>query len=192
MAQTVEIPPERRHRLTVADFHKLAEAGGLAPDDRVELIKGELIDMTPIGSRHAAVVDRLTEAMILRFQREYQVHTQNPICLGEDNEPQPDVAVLRRRGDGYAHGLPTAEDVHLVVEVADSSLAIDRDIKLPLYAGFAIAEAWLVDLESNRIEVHSGPQPGEYVHVDRYRPGMTLQSPTLGLTLDVDAILPPL
>ena len=147
--------------------------------------------MTPIGSRHAAVVDRLTEALVLRFQRAYQVHTQNPVRLGEDNEAQPDVAVLRRREDGYAHGLPTAEDVHLVVEVADSSLAFDRDIKLPLYAGFAIPEAWLVDLEGNRIEVHSGPQAGEYGHVDRYRPGMTVHSPSLGLTLDADAVLPP-
>ncbi len=191
MGHVFEIPPERRHRLTVEDFHRLAESGILGEDDRVELIGGELIDMTPIGSRHAAAVDHLVEALILRLQGSCQVHTQNPVRLGEDNEPQPDVAVLRRRDHGYASRLPAAEDVLLVVEVADSSLAFDRDVKLPLYARFGIPEAWLVDLEGGRIEVHSAPDGGEYGHVDRYRRGTSVASPLLGLSLDADACLAP-
>lgn len=191
MSPEIAVPEERRHRLSVADFHQLAEAGAFGPEERVELIGGELFDMTPIGSRHAAVVDRLAEKLVIALQGNYQVHIQNPIRLGEDSEPQPDVALLQRREDGYAHQLPAAEDVRVVVEVADSSLAFDRDVKLPLYARHGIPEAWLVDLEAGRVEVCSAPRAGEYGRVDRYRAGMTLESAAADLRLAVGDFLPP-
>lgn len=191
MGHVFEIPPERRHRLTVEDFHRLAESGILGEDDRVELIGGELIDMTPIGSRHAATVRNLINLLAGHLGSDHWLDAQNPVRLGEDNEPQPDVAVLRRRDHGYASRLPAAEEVLLVVEVADSSLAFDRDVKLPLYARFGIPEARLVDLEGERIEVHSAPEAGEYGHVDRYRRGASVASPVLGFALDADACLPP-
>ena len=191
MSPVTAVPEERRHRLSVADFHQLAEAGAFGSEERVELIGGELFDMTPIGSRHAAAVDRLVEKLVIALQGGYQVHIQNPIRLGEDSEPQPDVALLRRREDGYAHQLPAAEDVRVVVEVADTSLTFDRDVKLPLYARHAIPEAWLVDLEADRVEVHSAPFEGEYGRVDRYRAGMTLESGAAGVRLAVEEILPP-
>ena len=190
MGHSVEIPPERRHRLSVDDFHRLAESGVLGEDDRVELIGGELIDMTPIGSRHAATVRNLINQLAGQLGNEHWVDAQNLVRLGEDSEPQPDVAVIRRRDHGYATRLPAAEDIRLVVEVADTSLAFDRDVKLPLYARSAVPEAWLVDLEAERIEVHSRPISGEYGHVDRYRRGMSVSSPILGIALDGDAILP--
>lgn len=152
-----------RHRLTVDEYHRMAEAEVFAAEDRIELIEGDLIDMAPIGQGHAAIVGGLLEALFLACAGRAHVWCQNPIRLNHANEPQPDLAVLRRRADFYATGeRPGPADVLLLVEVADSSLRFDRTVKLPLYARAGIAEVWIVDLKRRVVDVHSGPVGDAY------------------------------
>lgn len=144
----------------------MAQAGILTEDDRVELIEGEIVEMTPIGSRHAAGVARLT-ALFSRIQDRGIVWVQNPIRLAEHSEPQPDVAVLRPRADFYAEAHPGPEDVLLLVEVVETSADYAREIKLPLYARSGIPEVWLVDASGGSIEVYRDPGPQGYREVHR-------------------------
>lgn len=150
-----------RHLFTVEEFHRLADAGVFAEDDRLELIEGEIIHMTPIGSRHAACVARLT-ALLSSVQGTAIVWVQNPLHLGERSELQPDVAVLRHRSDYYAQAHPGPDDVFLVIEIADTSAVNDREVKLPLYARAGVAEVWLVDLSAETIEAYWRPDPQGY------------------------------
>jgi Uma2 family endonuclease len=148
----------RRRRFTVEEYHKMGEAGILGEDDRVELIDGEVLEMTPIGWRHVWCVRQLI-GLLASFAEtssgvRSEVDAQNPITLGEHGEPRPDLVLLL---DPPVGRLPGPGEVALVVEVADTSLGFDRDVKLPRYAEAGIAEAWLVDLSSGIIEVHSGP-----------------------------------
>ena len=149
----------RRHLFTVEEYHRMAQAGILSEDDRVELIEGEIVNMTPVGSRHAAVVDRLNRILSRRIGERAIVRVQNPIRLGEHSEPQPNVTLLRPREDFYASAHPGPEDVLLLIEVAETSAEYDREVKIPLYARFGIGEVWLVDLEGKAIEVYRNPSP---------------------------------
>ena len=152
-----------RHRLTVHDYHRMADAGIFGEDDRIELIGGDLIDMAPIGSGHAAVVNRLNEAFVLACAGRAIVAIQNPVRLDDLSEPQPDVSILRRRADFYgAGGHPGPADVLLLVEVVDSSLRFDKSVKLPLYARAGIAEVWIVDLQARALDAHREPADGGY------------------------------
>jgi Uma2 family endonuclease len=151
-----------KRRFTVEEYHRMAEAGILSEDDRVELLEGEIVAMSPIGSRHAACVMRLTELLPPRVIGRAHVNVQNPIRLGEHSEPQPDLALLRRRPDFYASSHPGPEDALLIIEVADESAAVDREVKVPLYARFGVPEVWLVDLVSECIEVYREPGSGGY------------------------------
>jgi hypothetical protein len=123
-----------RHRLTVANFRRMGEVGILGPDDRVELIAGEIIDMSPIGSLHAALVARLASTLGQRVGETAIIWTQNPLALDDTSQPQPDLTVLRPRADFHAAAHPGPADVLLVIEVADTTLAFDLDVKVPLYA----------------------------------------------------------
>ena len=143
-------------------------------DDRVELIEGEILQMSPIGSRHAANVNRLNTKFNKLLGDRAVVSVQNPILLNDFSEPQPDIAILSWREDFYAHALPTATDVLLVIEVADTTASYDRDIKLPSFARAGIAEAWLVNLPVETVEVHSEPVNGAYRKVVSYRRGDAL------------------
>src|SRR5262245_53219810 len=143
--------PTIKHRFTVADYHRMAEAGILGEDDRVELIEGEIVDMTPIGRRHQARVDHLVELFIEGLGRKVIVRVQGSIRLSELSEPQPDLVVLRRRADFYADADAGPADVLLIVEVSDTSLPHDRDVKVPLYARAGMPEVWLGDLHGERI-----------------------------------------
>ncbi len=154
-----------RRKFTVEEYHRLAEVGILGEDDRVELIDGEIVQMSPIGNRHAGTVDFLAEHFLKTVGGRGQVRVQNPVRLGEDSEPQPDLALLRPRGDYYRGGHPGPEDVLLVVEVAETSADYDREVKLLLYARWGVPEAWLVDLEQDRIEVYRSPSPEGYREV---------------------------
>jgi hypothetical protein len=145
-----------RHRFTADEYHRMAEAGVLRDDDRVELIEGEVVEMTPIGPRHGAVVDRLTHALVRGCGDRAIVRVQGSIRLGLHSEPQPDIV------------LPGPESVLLVIEVAETSLPYDREVKLRLYARASVPEVWLVDLVRNQVEVHSEPTP------EGYRRGVTL------------------
>jgi Uma2 family endonuclease len=152
-----------RHRLDVDDYHRMADAGILGEDDRVELIDGDLIDMAPIGQGHAAVVSGLNEAFVLACAGRAIVWPQSPIRLNRTTEPQPDLAVLRRRADFYATGeRPGPADVLLVVEVADTSLRFDRTVKLPLYARAGIGELWIIDLPRRVLDAYRKPAGDGY------------------------------
>jgi Uma2 family endonuclease len=156
----------RPHRLTVADYYRMAEVGILAPDARVELIDGEIIDMAPPGSSHVAKVAFLTHALVRAADGKALVSVQSPVRLSTYSAPQPDLALLRLRADGYDEHLPQARDVLLIVEVAATSLRFDRDTKLALYARHGIPEVWLVDLGGKRLVRYRAPQQGVYTVVD--------------------------
>jgi Uma2 family endonuclease len=153
-----------RYRFTTAEYHRLAEAGILGEDDRVELIEGELIAMNPIGPRHVSSVNRLTQVLVRTLGDAAIVQVQSPIRLDDLSEPQPDLSLLRPHPDFYVSSLPTPRDVLLVIEVADSSEAYDRRIKAPLYARSGIQEYWLVRLEREHLVVFRDPTPYGYLH----------------------------
>jgi len=179
----------QRRLFTVEEYHRMAEAGILSEDDRVELIEGELVTMSPIGSRHAACVARLT-ALLFPVEGRGILWVQNPIRLGARSEPQPDVTLLRYRPDFYASAHPGPEDVLLVVEVAETSADADRSLKIPLYARYSIPEAWLVDLLEERIEIYRHPTPQGYRSLHIAHRGETVSPTALpDLELSVDEIL---
>jgi Uma2 family endonuclease len=152
----------RRHRITVDEYHRMAEVGLLAPDARVELVEGEIIDMAPIGNRHMSVVDRLTKLFVLAAGDEAIVRVQGSVRLGRMSEPQPDLLILRPRADFYSSDSATGRDTFLAIEVSDTSLRYDCEIKMPLYARHGVPEAWVVDLQHDHILVFSEPDNGPY------------------------------
>ena len=158
-----------RHRLAVHDYHRMGETGVFPPGCRVELIEGEVIDMVPIGSRHAAVVAKLTALFFQAVSGRVIVWAQNPIRLGDFSEPEPDIALVRPRDDFYALAHPRADDALLIIEVADSSLNYDRRIKIPLYARHGIPEVWLVDIEGRSLSVLRSPTAEGYEHENRLK-----------------------
>ena len=160
-----------RRRFTVQEYNQMAEAGILSEDDRLELIEGEIVEMSPIGKRHAACVDRLNRLFSLRLQQRVIVRVQNPIHLSDRSQPQPDVTLLQPRSDFYAEGHPQPEDILLLVEVADTSVDYDREVKVPLYAQAGIYEIWLVDLVGEYVEVYREPAPNGYGEVQQRRRG---------------------
>jgi Uma2 family endonuclease len=153
MATLVESWP-RRHRITVDEYHRMAEVGLLAPDARVQLIEGEIIDMPPPGSRHASVVDQLMLLFVRAVAGRAIVRVQGPVRLDRMSEPQPDLSLLTPRADHYRESHPTGLDTLLVVEVSDSALRYDRDVKLPLYARHGVPEVWIVDLQNGCVHFH--------------------------------------
>ena len=156
-----------RHRLTVDDYYRMAEAGILGEADRVELIDGEIIDMAPIGQDHAATVNGLNRTLIMVCGDHGIVSVQNPLRLDRFNEPEPDFVVFRPRADFYRTGArPGPADALLVVEVADSSLRHDRLVKLPMYARAGVAEVWIVDLRRRTVDVHRNPGPDGYAALE--------------------------
>lgn len=176
----------RRHRLSVDDYYRMAEVGILAPDGQVELIDGDIIDMAPPGSLHAAIVMLLTRALIEAVGDRAFVLAQNPVRLSDFSEPQPDLALLRPRDDSYRNHHPRADDVLLIVEVAASSLRFDREKKLPLYARHGVEEFWLVDLDGQRLVRHRAPQQGAYTLVDEPDPRVPLGVSALpGVAVDL-------
>jgi len=168
----------------------MLEAGILNEDDRVELIDGEIINMPPIGPRHAACVDRLAEFLSSKIKKLAIVRIQSPIQLSEYSEPLPDISLLKRRDDFYAHSHPLPEDVLIAIEVADTTIESDRKVKLPAYARAGIVEVWLVDLYNDRIEVHTRPSEGVYQEVRIILRGHKVVSSTVPqLKLKADDIL---
>lgn len=153
-----------RHRLTVSDYYRMGEVGILRPDARVELIEGEIIDMAPIGSRHSGTVERVAAVLRRAVGERAMVRSQQPVALDEHSEPEPDIAVVLPRDDYYTSAHPKPSDVLLVIEVAETSLSYDREIKIPLYARHGIVETWIVDLEGRRVLRYRSPRSGVYVH----------------------------
>jgi Uma2 family endonuclease len=177
-----------RHRFTVADYETMGKIGILPQDARLELIDGEIVEMSPIGPLHVWAVTLLADHVGAHTRREAYLSVQNPLRLGEHDEPQPDLALIRRSAQP---GAPfAAADVLLVIEVADSSREYDRETKLRRYAAAGIPEAWLSDLVGGLLERHSEPRDGIYRQVAIGRTGETLTSTVLpGLTIPVSLAL---
>lgn len=150
------------HQISVVDYQKMAEIGILEMNAKVELIEGEIIDMAPIGSKHASYVNRLTREIVAKVSNAALVSVQNPIILGGLSEPEPDLALLKPKANDYEDSLPKAEDVLLLIEVSDTTLKYDRQIKAPLYARFSIPEYWLIDTQKVTVTIFQKPVHGQY------------------------------
>jgi Uma2 family endonuclease len=180
----------QRHRVTVEQYHRMAEAGVLAPDARVELIEGEIVDMAAMKSRHASIVNELVERAVLAARGHAKVTCQTPLRLSSTSEPEPDLMLLKRRADNYAGSHPTAADVLLLIEVSDITLAYDRGIKIPLYAKHGVTEVWIVDLENNLVRFFRNPVGESYTDITATEtPGATPVVALPGLTLDLRDVL---
>jgi len=181
----------RPHRFTVAEYHRMAEAGILGEDSRVELIRGQIVDMAPIGAPHLGMVNRLNRLLAGVLAGRGILSVQNPVRLDDGSEPEPDVVVLRPRADDYQTATPCPPDVLLLIEVADTSLDDDRTIKVPLYAENGIAECWIVNLLDRVVEVHRQPCNGRYAEVRCIGPGAVLDMALLpGVALPVSDLFP--
>lgn len=181
--------PVPRHRLTLDDYHRLAGAGILGEDDRVELLEGQLVDMSPIGPRHALVVDALAELLITAIAGRAGVRVQNPIELDDRSEPQPDIAVVRRPWRGYPNTHPRPSDILLLIEVADTSLETDSGAKQELYARAGIPEFWLVDLTTDTVVIHRDPRGGRYASLTKLASSGELEVKGLpGVTIKVASL----
>ena len=159
---TLPLAAPTRHLISVDAFHRMGDAGILRPEDRVELIDGEIIDMSPIGALHAAIVARVATLFSQKLGAAAIVWCQNPLRLDDVSEPEPDIAILRPRADFYTTAHPGPDDVMLVIEVADTSLAYDLGVKVPLYARHGIPEAWVIDAATRRTRVFRRPAGGGY------------------------------
>ncbi len=163
-----------RRKFTVEQFHKMLESGILTEDDRVELIRGEIIEMSPIGTKHAACVNRLINLLVQLLGKRVIVAAQNPVALNDNSQPQPDVALLKPRDDFYATAHPQPQDIFLLIEVADSTIEYDREEKIPLYAEANIIEVWLVDINEQIVEVYQQLTAARYQLMQKFASGQTL------------------
>ncbi len=164
----------RRRRFTVDEYYRMAKVGILAPDERVELLAGEIIRMAPIGSKHAYGVTKFAEELIMQLGRRVMIRVQNPIRLGTDGEPEPDIAVVDRTDDEYVAEHPQPEDVILLIEVSDTTAGFDRRHKLPMYALHGISEVWLGDINARTVEVYDQPMAAGYGRVRVFDAGEML------------------
>ena len=175
LMKTIDMSGQAARRyFTIDEYHRMGEAGILNEHDRVELIEGEILRMSPIGSRHAACVNRLIRQRTNLIGDRAIVSPQNPIVLSDLSEPEPDVVILRSQADFYAKALPSATDALLIIEVADSSITYDREVKLPTYASSGIPEFWIVDLAAESIEVYTSPRHGVYQNLQSFQRGASI------------------
>jgi Uma2 family endonuclease len=161
----------QRRLFTVQEYHLMGEAGILSEDDRVELIEGEIVQMAAIGTRHASSVKRLIAVFSDLDRKRAIIGAQDPIQLTERTEPQPDVVLLQPRADYYATAHPVPSEVLLLVEVSDSTIDFDRDVKVPNYARSGIQEVWLWDLDVNCLEVYRFPTANGYTSIQKFERG---------------------
>jgi len=180
-------------RFTVDEYHRMGEAGILGYDERLELIAGQIVVREPIGARHASTVDRLNRLWTSRLGERAIVRIQNPVQFPEaDSELQPDILLLRPRDDFYAAGHPRVADVLLLIEVADTTLRLDRRVKIPLYAAVGVRETWLCDLVTERVEVYREPAGGAYRDMETLDRGETVRPAALGdVVVAIDDLLGP-
>lgn len=183
----MEIPLAQR-LLTVDDYLKMVEAGILTEDDRVELLEGKIIEMSPAGNRHAAMVKRLTALFYRLLSGKVTIGVQDPVIASLYSMPEPDVVLLRYRADFYEHAHPQPSDILLIIEIADSSLDKDRRVKSRLYASAGIPEYWIVDLENNEVEVCREPTGKEYLSKQVLKPGDTIHLPAWGVEVRVSEL----
>ncbi len=169
------MPIEIAKRLfDVDDYHRMARAGILSEDDRVELIDGEVVAMTPIGPRHNASVDRANRALVTAVGDQAIVRVQGSVRLDRFREPQPDLVLLRPQSDFYASRLPGPSDILLIVEIAESSLDYDREVKTRIYAESSVPEYWVVALDDRWVWRYSEPRGGAYQKVGECHSGQSI------------------
>ena len=182
--------PFTARRFSVDEYYRMGRAGVFHEDDRVELLDGQIVEMSPIGPGHAGCVRALTSLLTRLVAGRALVSVQNPVRLGEHSEPQPDVALLVPRADAYRTAHPQPKDVLLVIEVADASLEHDRDVKVPLYAAAGVPEVWLVHLAEDTATLYRDPVGGRYATLRTAGRRDTLTALRLpDLTLRVEDVL---
>ena len=181
----------QRRLFTVHDYHKMVDAGILSEDDRVELIRGEVLAMSPIGTRHNAAILRATQALVRIVGDQAIIGVQGSIRLDEYDEPQPDVYLLRPKEDFYASAHAGPQDIFLIIEMADSSLEYDREIKMHLYAETGIPEYWIANLRDDTLIAFSDSRKKGYATIRQYQRGESI-TPTLlpDCSIPVDVLLP--
>jgi len=155
--------------INVDEYYKMAEVGILKPSDRVELIHGDIYEMSPIGSRHASIVNRLAKILNNLFGEEMIIGIQAPVRINHKNEPEPDISILKPKSDYYVSAHPGPTDTVAVIEVSDSSIKYDLEVKVPLYASSGIPHLWIVNIEANHIEVYSRPKGLDYLERTIYQ-----------------------
>jgi Uma2 family endonuclease len=191
MSTPMESGP-RNHRITVDEYHRMAEIGLLAPDARVELIEGEIIDMAPIGKEHSGVVDQLTRLFVRAVGDDAIVRVQGSVRLSKMSEPEPDVVLLKPRADFYRNQFASSADTLLVIEVSESSLRYDRDVKVPFYARHGVPEVWIVDLPNDQLLVYGSLSAGVYgQQTSVARPGIMHVSELPALAVDLTSVFAP-
>jgi Uma2 family endonuclease len=158
-------------KFTVEEYEKMSAQGIIKPDEKVELIRGEIIKMSPMGTRHAACIDRLIPLLYQKLGKRIILRVQNPIRLNDNSQPEPDLSLLIPRSDFYISAHPQPEDIYLIIEVSDSTLDYDRNTKIPLYAEANIKEVWLVNLQEECLEVYRYPANGIYQNIQKYYQG---------------------
>lgn len=172
---------------TVKEYYLMYESGVFANGERVELIRGEIIKMAAIGRRHAACVDRCNDVFAYKLGKKVLIRIQNPLALDNTSEPEPDVLLLKRKVDYYESGHPRPADVFLLIEVADSTIDSDRELKIPIYAEDGITEVWLIDINSACIEAYRNPTAEGYQDIQKFYRGQNLSIlafPDLSITVD--------
>jgi Uma2 family endonuclease len=152
----------------------MSAQGIIKPEEKVELIRGEIIKMSPMGTRHAACIDRLIPLLYQKLGKRIILRVQNPIQLNDNSQPEPDLSLLIPRSDFYVSAHPQPKDIYLIIEVSDSTLDYDRNIKIPLYAEANIKEVWLVNLQEECVEVHRYPVNGIYQTIRKYYQGESI------------------
>ena len=165
------VPTPFKYRLTVEQYYKMAEVGILGIEHRTELIEGEIIEMSPIGAKHAGTINRLSRVLSPRISDQAIISIQNSIRLNDSSEPQPDLAILHLRDDCYTESIPTPTEIFLLIEVSDSTLKYDREVKIPLYAKAGIPEVWIANIEEQIFEVYKSPNQDRYEQVQNYGKG---------------------
>ncbi len=176
--------------LSTEAWRTLIDAGFFHEDDRLELLNGEIVEMSPIGSHHAASVRRLEEFLGQAYGELALISSQNPIQAGAGSEPEPDIALLVPRADFYASAHPGPQEILLLIEVADSSLEVDREVKGPIYAEAGIPEYWIVNLPERRIEVYRNPTSTLYKSMELFLEHEQIPLPNMDQTLAVRDLLP--
>ena len=189
MAPKIEV---NTRKFTVEEYYRMAEVGILHADERVELVCGEIVLMAPMGKPHAVGIRRVDRILQRTLDGSAIVSAQNPIHLGPNSEPEPDVAILRIKEDEYLKEHPEPEDILWVIEIADSTLAYDREVKVNLYAQANVPETWIMNLVDDCIEAFTGPGPDGYANHTTYRRGERISPSTLpDFEFAVDDLLPP-
>lgn len=178
---------DKTEQLTLVEYHQLIEAGILHEDERIELWDGRLYEMSPVGAKHSGMVKRVDRWFTKVFDEQYLVHVQDPIVLPDNTQPQPDVTLLRWREDTYFESLPTYQDVLLLVEVSDSTLAYDLSIKVPRYPEVGIPEVWVIDVNALTLTHFHTPENGVYTIAKTYHAKDTIA--VLGVTFPLTDIL---